>query len=158
MTETFHNPIIEEGADPFVTAWQGNYYYVYSVGDARIEVSRADNIHHLTRAGKCVFRPEPDMPYSKQLWAPEIHEIDGDWYLYVAADDGDPVNHRMYVLRSRDKTPDGEYEMIGVPSRTVSRSTARCCITTASSISSGLAGTRVHRSGFRTIRASSSPR
>ena len=114
MTETFHNPIIEEGADPFVTAWQGNYYYVYSVGDARIEVSRADNIHHLTRAGKCVFRPEPDMPYSKQLWAPEIHEIDGDWYLYVAADDGDPVNHRMYVLRSRDKTPDGEYEMIGV--------------------------------------------
>ena len=114
MTETFHNPIIEEGADPFVTAWQGNYYYVYSVDDARIEVSRADNIHHLTRAGKCVFRPEPDMPYSKQLWAPEIHEIDGDWYLYVAADDGDPVNHRMYVLRSRDKTPDGEYEMIGV--------------------------------------------
>lgn len=114
MTETFHNPIIEEGADPFVTAWQGNYYYVYSVGDARIEVSRADNIHHLTRAGKCVFRPEPDMPYSKQLWAPEIHEIDGDWYLYVAADDGDPVNHRMYVLRSKDKTPDGEYEMIGV--------------------------------------------
>ena len=33
MTETFHNPIIEEGADPFVTAWQGNYYYVYSVGE-----------------------------------------------------------------------------------------------------------------------------
>ena len=78
MTETFHNPILEAGADPFVTEWQGNYYYVYSVDDAYIEVSRADNIHHLSREGKRVFTPEPGKPYSKQLWAPEIHEIDGD--------------------------------------------------------------------------------
>ena len=113
MTEVFQNPILEAGADPFVTVWQGSYYYVYSAGDAAIEVSRADNLHHLTHEGKCVFRPEADKPYSKHLWAPEIHEIDGDWYLYVAADDGDLAKHRMYVLKSKDKTPDGEYEMVG---------------------------------------------
>lgn len=113
MTETFRNPITESGADPFVVRFEDGYYYVYSA-DGGVFVSRADNIHHLRQDGKCIFRPEEGKPYSRELWAPEIHFIDGDWYCYVAADDGVNANHHMYVLKSTDGRPDGAYEMVGM--------------------------------------------
>lgn len=113
MTETFRNPITESGADPFVVRFEDGYYYVYSA-DGGVFVSRADNIHHLRQDGKCIFRPEEGEPYSRELWAPEIHFIDGDWYCYVAADDGVNANHHMYVLKSTDGRPDGVYAMVGM--------------------------------------------
>ncbi len=113
MTETFRNPITESGADPFVVRFEERYYYVYSTADG-VFVSHADNIHHLAQDGRCIFRPEAGKPYSKELWAPEIHFIDGDWYCYVAADDGANVSHHMYVLKSTDGRPDGAYEMVGM--------------------------------------------
>ncbi len=113
MTEKFKNPILKAGADPFVVFWNDKYYYVYSNADASVEVSVANNIHHITREGKCVWKPEEGKEYSKHLWAPEIHEIGGEWYLHVACDDGDMTHHRMFVLKSKDGTPDGEYEMVG---------------------------------------------
>lgn len=113
MTETFRNPITESGADPFVVRFEDGYYYVYSA-DGGVFVSRADNIHHLRQDGKCIFRPEEGKPYSRELWAPEIHFIDGDWYCYVAADDGVNANHYMYVLKSTDGRPDGVYAMVGM--------------------------------------------
>ena len=36
------------------------------------------------------------------LWAPELHFVNGNWYLYYALDDGDNANHRMYVSRGTD--------------------------------------------------------
>ena len=38
--------------------------------------------------------------YSKELWAPELHIIDGKCYIYVACDNGNNYNHRMYVLEN----------------------------------------------------------
>ena len=113
MSIQFKNPILEKGADPFVVLFEGKYYYVYSTKDRTVEVSVADNINLLNRNGNIAFAPEEGLEYSKELWAPEIHYINGDWYLYVAADNGANVNHRMYVLKSKNKRPDGEYEMIG---------------------------------------------
>lgn len=43
--------------------------------------------------------------YSKELWAPEIHFIQGKWYFYFAADDGNNLNHRMYVLENNSADP-----------------------------------------------------
>ena len=113
MAETFRNPITENGADPFVVRFEDRYYYVYSADDG-VAVSSADNIHHLKQDGKCIFRPAAGKPYSKELWAPEIHYLDGDWYCYVAADDGANANHHMYVLKSTNGRPDGAYELVGM--------------------------------------------
>jgi hypothetical protein len=44
--------------------------------------------------------PEKDGPNSRQIWAPEIHHLEGRWYIYYAADDGDNDHHRLYVLES----------------------------------------------------------
>ena len=32
----------------------------------------------------------------------ELHYLDGAWYVYVAMDDGNNKNHRMYVLKGTD--------------------------------------------------------
>ena len=39
------------------------------------------------------------------LWAPEIHSIDGRWYIYFAASDGNNANHRVFVLVSDRQDP-----------------------------------------------------
>jgi len=46
--------------------------------------------------------PTPNKPYSTQLWAPELHFIKGQLYIYVAATDSNNNNHRMYVLQGTD--------------------------------------------------------
>lgn len=52
-------------------------------------------------------------PLSRELWAPEIHFIDGRFYIYFAADDGQNKNHRTYVLVSENDDPFSEYRVEG---------------------------------------------
>ena len=50
-------------------------------------------------------------PMSQLIWAPELHEIDGKWYIYFAAThthDLDALGmfqHRMFVLECADSDP-----------------------------------------------------
>lgn len=62
---------------------------------------------------KTVWMPtDPTNKYD--LWAPEIHHIDGKWYIYYAADDGNTDNHQMYVLENTHSDPfQGEFTMKG---------------------------------------------
>ena len=48
-------------------------------------------------------------PCSREVWAPEIHFLDGRWYVYVAASDGQNRNHRMWALQSEGADPFGKY-------------------------------------------------
>jgi GH43 family beta-xylosidase len=52
-------------------------------------------------------------PYAKEVWAPEIHLLDGRWHVYFAASDGNNANHLAYVLRSRDADPLSPYTLHG---------------------------------------------
>lgn len=113
MKEQFTNPIMKHGADPWVIKQGGKYYYCYS-RDRGVAVSCADNIHLLDpREGRVVYSVPAEGPYSREYWAPELHFLRGKWYIYVAADDGDNFNHRMYCLRAVTDDPQGEYEMVG---------------------------------------------
>ncbi len=52
--------------------------------------------------------------YSKELWAPEIHFLQGKWYIYFAADSGNNKDHRMYVLENDAADPlQGEFKFKG---------------------------------------------
>ncbi|MFT4093518.1 MAG: family 43 glycosylhydrolase [Niabella sp.] len=58
--------------------------------------------------------PPSGTSYSKNLWAPELHEINGKWYFYFAADNGSNANHRMYVVENTFPDPmEGSWEMKG---------------------------------------------
>lgn len=50
----------------------------------------------------------------EHLWRPQITRIDGVWYIYVTADDGNTDNHKMYVLENRNADPtEGRFTMAG---------------------------------------------
>lgn len=114
---TFTNPLLESGADPWAIFHEGQYYYIKS--DAgQITLMRTPDITDLKNAEKkIIWTPPEGTDHSKNVWAPEIHNIedkDGNprWYVYVAADDGDNRNHRMFVLENTAEDPfTGTFEM-----------------------------------------------
>lgn len=100
--------------DPFVTKQNGLYYRCFAEGPASISVSCADSVDGLCGADRTrVYTAEPGTAYSKELWAPELHVIDGECYIYVACDDGNNHNHRMYVLGNGSDDPLRPYKMLG---------------------------------------------
>ncbi|MGZ8538087.1 MAG: glycoside hydrolase family 43 protein, partial [Flavisolibacter sp.] len=106
--------LLPAGADPWSIYKDGFYYYTHTLGN-RLEIRKTKNIATLAKAKKkVIYTPPPGTMYSKQLWAPEIHFIRDNWYMYFAADDGKNENHRMYVLQNSSKNPmKGEWVLKG---------------------------------------------
>lgn len=110
---TISNPVAPDGHDPWVTQFDGLYHYCYSHRGA-IWVNSAAKIEKAVQfEGRQVWRPQRGMPYSRELWAPELHRLEGRWYIYVAADDGRNETHRMYVLEAETDDPAGDYTIRG---------------------------------------------
>lgn len=97
-TTTFHNPIAL-GADPWVVRHGGHYYWCVSERDLGVAVYRSDRLTSMGERFLVWSAPEFG-PHSQQIWAPELHFLDGRWYIYVAASDGHNETHRMIVLES----------------------------------------------------------
>jgi GH43 family beta-xylosidase len=113
--QTFTNPIVgETSADPSIVLYNGSYYYASSAGDLGINVRKSSTLSGLGSAPTVrVWTAPATGAYSKEVWAPELQLINGHWYLYVAASDGNNANHRMYVLESTTLDPQGAYTFKG---------------------------------------------
>ena len=110
--QAVQNPIHDGGGDPWVVEHEGTYYYCYSTGRG-VSVARAASLSELKPRGTTVFTAPTGTMYSEEYWAPELHYINGEWYIYVAADDGNSHNHRMYVLKGTSQDPRDRFEMVG---------------------------------------------
>lgn len=107
------NPFIEQRADPFILRHLNHYYFIASVPEYdRLEIRRAATLEGLSDAEPVVvWRAPQSGPMSQLIWAPELHEIDGKWYIYFAAThthDLDALGmfqHRMFVLECADNDP-----------------------------------------------------
>lgn len=106
---TFTNPIMDNGADPWVTSKDGNYYYTHTTGNS-IKVWKSKTLTGLINGENMdVWFPPISGPNTSNIWAPELHYLQGKWYIYYAADDGQNENHRMFVLESETDDPLGKY-------------------------------------------------
>lgn len=105
----YPHPLIPQRADPWVYLHtDGYYYFTASVPEYdRIELRRASTIADLATALPVVcWRKREQGPMSANIWAPELHYIDGKWYLYYAAGRAEaPFEHRMYVLECDAANP-----------------------------------------------------
>ena len=110
----FTNPLLPSGADPWSIYKNGFYYYTHTVGD-RLVIWKTKNLADLKNApSKTIFKPPPGTPYSKGLWAPELHFINDSWYLYFAADSGKNESHRLWVLENASPDPmEGNWTLKG---------------------------------------------
>jgi GH43 family beta-xylosidase len=103
--KTFTNPLLPSGADPYSFYKNGYYYYTHSMQDSLV-IWKTKNLANLkTAEHKTIFIPPKGTNYSRELWAPEVHFINGKWYAYFAADDGNNNHHRMYVLENKSVDP-----------------------------------------------------
>ncbi len=107
--EELRDPLVEQRADPWVYLHSdGYYYFTGSVPEYdRIEVRRAKTLNGLAGAKPVgVWKKEDSGAMSKHIWAPEIHYINGKWYIYYAAAREDaPFDHRIYVLENESANP-----------------------------------------------------
>lgn len=107
MAKTFMNPILDRGADPWMYKHtDGKYYFMFTLGD-RLELWASNTLTGVKLAEKkTIWYPPSGGPGSKNLWAPEIHNIHGTWYIYFTASDGTGDNgRRIYVLENQSKDP-----------------------------------------------------
>lgn len=87
-TSSLHNPVILQRADPWVYKHIDGWYYftATSPGYDCIEVRKSLTLQGLAEAETVVvWRKHEEGKLSELIWAPEIHHIDGKWYIYFAA-------------------------------------------------------------------------
>jgi GH43 family beta-xylosidase len=91
----------------------GGYLYCYSTEEG-VAVKAAQTLKEvMQQGGRTVWQPEEGKPWSKDIWAPELHRINDRWHIYVAADDGQNANHRMYVLAGTEDDPTEPFSLAG---------------------------------------------
>jgi GH43 family beta-xylosidase len=114
--------IIEQRADPWIYKHSdGYYYFTASVPEYdRIEVRRSKTIKDIAEAEPVVaWRKHETGPLSALIWAPEIHYINGSWYIYYAAAPSKEIvdglfQHRMFVIENKSANPlEGNWEEKG---------------------------------------------
>ena len=117
-----NTPKILQRADPHICKHtDGYYYFTASVPEYnRIEVRRATTIDGLAAATPKDVWVKPDSgPTSNLIWAPELHFIQGAWYVYFAAAPSSAIKnklfqHRMYAISNASPNPlEGDWTFLG---------------------------------------------
>lgn len=106
---TFRNPV-GVGQDPYVTRYEGWYYFIES-RDNGLWVSRSQKLTELKANAVKVWTPPASGWNRTHLWAPELHPLDGRWYIYYAAGESGPpfIYQRTGVLESVGADAQGQY-------------------------------------------------
>ncbi len=110
------NPIIPYSArgntsDPYVLRHNGYYYHCYSNSQG-VYISRAEDLRDI---GNGETKRIYDCAQNGALtdwYAPELHHMDGKWYIYAAPDYGNWL-HTMTVLVGEGDSPMCAYENAG---------------------------------------------
>lgn len=102
---TFINPIVNRGHDPWAMKHNGSYYYCF-VMDNKIYVSQADSLQDIGKVvPNLVFGPG-NTAESQNIWAPELHIIDNIWYIIFASGEkiDSDFNQRIRMISSVNPT------------------------------------------------------
>ena len=108
--ETAYNrPFIKNRADPQIyRSESGMYYFTGSVPEYdRIILRQSASLSGLPFAKeRTLWQKHETGPQSIHIWAPELHQLWGKWYIYYAAGDkADIWNIRPYVLECMGNDP-----------------------------------------------------
>lgn len=105
----YNNPFIMQRADPYICKdGDKKYYFTASVPQYdKIILRCADSIESLRNADeKEIWHKHKAGIMSKHIWAPEMHKINNEWYIYYAAGEKDDVwKIRPYVIKCAGEDP-----------------------------------------------------
>ena len=105
----YNKPWILQRADPYVYKHtDGTYYFTASIpAYDGIVLRHSDTLAGLKNAEEVrVWQKHDKGIMSEHIWAPELHYLDGKWYIYYAGGDIDDIwAIRPYVLECADTDP-----------------------------------------------------
>ena len=108
ITTTFTNPLLSSGPDPWVIERGGFYYYTSTTGN-NVTLRKTAKMSELGSAvSYTVWAPPANASNTNNVWAPELHYLDGKWYIYYTAG---PANQsccggqRSWVLENTNADP-----------------------------------------------------
>ena len=115
----YNEPWILQRADPYVYRHtDGWYYFTASVpAYVRIILWCADTLAGIADAEEVtIWKKHETGIMSKHIWAPELHYLDGKWYIYFAGGEKEDIwKIRPYVLECTDADPmTGEWKELGM--------------------------------------------
>ncbi len=102
--KTFYNPLMN-GSDPWVYQKDNLYFYTQTLGN-RVAIWKTTSMSKLASISSTeIYRPAQGQANSSNVWAPEIHFLDGKWYVYYTAGSGPDNTQRTWVLENSSSDP-----------------------------------------------------
>ncbi|GLX67587.1 family 43 glycosylhydrolase [Paenibacillus glycanilyticus] len=103
-TLNYSNPINTTGADPYVMLHSDGYYYFTHTLGNRLDIWKSRSLTAMDLGERKTVWEAPSG--LKDIWAPEIHNIGGKWYIYYTANTGCGDECRgIYVLENDSADP-----------------------------------------------------
>jgi GH43 family beta-xylosidase len=117
---SFTNPLLPNGADPWLEYWNGNYYLATTTWNSQLVMRKSPTLAGLGTAAPVYVWSETAADRCCNFWAPEFHRLSGPngtrWYLmYTAGQNGTLDFQRLRVLESAGDDPLGPYRYMGTP-------------------------------------------
>ena len=105
-TNTFSNPLLSSGPDPWIVQQGTSYYYTNTLGN-RIALWKTTKVSALRSVTPVTIWTAPASgPNSQNVWAPELHLINSKWYAYyTAGSSADLATQRSFVLENAGSDP-----------------------------------------------------
>ncbi|KAF2128692.1 glycoside hydrolase family 43 protein [Dothidotthia symphoricarpi CBS 119687] len=109
---TFTNPLrTTDGSDPQIVV-SGGYYYLMTTTWTNLKITRATTIEGLKTGETKTVWTDTNSNRCCNMWAPELHYLDGAWYIYYTA--GSSANldlQRVHVVKG-GATPFDSYSYL----------------------------------------------
>ncbi|NML65417.1 family 43 glycosylhydrolase [Hymenobacter sp. RP-2-7] len=108
VSTTFMNPLLTTGPDPWVVQKDGFYYFLSTTG-GDVRILKTAKMTELNGApSTTIWRPGLATSSNSKydVWAPELHYLDGKWYVYYTAGPGNCCGgQRLWVLENASADP-----------------------------------------------------
>lgn len=116
---SLNQAFIRQRADPFITrSHSGMYYFAATVPAYDCIILRGSSTLEGLRTAeeRVIWRKHERGAMSCHIWAPELHYLQGAWYIYFAAGEAEDIwKIRPYALRCRGQDPlHGTWEEMGM--------------------------------------------
>lgn len=98
----YTNPLkTPNGSDPFLVT-TGGYYYLLTTEWTDVQITRATTLEGLKTGETRTVWSDTTAARCCNVWAPEVHNLNGAWYLYYTAGDSADVSaQHIHVLKGK---------------------------------------------------------
>lgn len=118
--QSFTNPLFNNGADPWLEYFDGNYYLTTTTWTSQLVMRKSPTLAGLAEATPVYLWSETDPASCCNFWAYEFHRLKGPdgyrWYMMFTSGKQENLDgQHLTVLESAGDDPMGPYQLKGSP-------------------------------------------